>query len=402
MGGVRFAFVKDEFVAIYGAIWDNFLTMKRYLIKVLIEHFAFGLTISISVIWMLSQGISLSTVALIESAALAIGLFIDIPTGYISDRLGRKYTLVGANVFHALGFVVFAFSHEPWQFLIAAIIQATGFALMSGSEEAYIYESKPNDYRRAFSNVNIVDEGATIVGLLSAPLLISWLNLRSVFLIAAVTVFVGALVSFLLLKDNPKQIRPKFDKREKMNLRFLGLIRKHAPLLILFIILAVYYEGGRVFWQPQLTASGFSVEHLGFLFAAFKIASLIGAYVGRHQKFSLKLEIIGIGLLLSVSFLLIASSVQYLVLLGFFLYFFLENIYRIIESNYLQGLIDDKRRATFLSAASFTRQGYSIIAIPLLSIVAMTHLSYVFYVLAFMQLFAAVLFLAFVYRMDKG
>jgi MFS family permease len=390
-----------DILAIYNVLWDNYVIVKRYLTKVFIEHFAFGLTLSVSVIWMLSQGISLPVVALIESVALAIGLFIDIPTGYISDKLGRKFTLVSANVFHTVGFLIFAFSNEPWQFLVAAIIQAIGFALMSGSEEAYIYESKPGDYRKAFSNVNVVDEGATILGLLCAPLLISWFSLQSVFLIAALVVFAGALVSFFLLKDNPKQVHSELKQRKKAKLRFIGLIRKHAPLLILFIILAVYYEGGRVFWQPQLTASGFNIEQLGFLFAAFKVASLVGAYVGRHQKLSLKREMVGIGLLLTASFLLIASSVQHLVLVGFFLYFFLENIYRIVESNYLQSLIDDKRRATFLSAASFTRQGYSIIAIPVLGFVAVADLSYVFYLLAITQLFAALLFWAFAYRISK-
>lgn len=375
--------------------------MKQYLTKVFIEHFAFGLTISVSVVWMLSQGLSLPAVALIESAALAIGLFIDIPTGYISDKLGRKFTLVSANVFHAVGFLVFTFSHEPWQFLVAAIVQAIGFALMSGSEEAFIYESRPKGYRKAFSNVNIVDEGATILGLLCAPLLISWLNLQTVFLIAAFVVFVGALVGFLLLKNPKRQLHSELEQKEKAKLRFVGLIRKHAPLLVLFVVLAVYYEGGRVFWQPQLTASGFGVEQLGFLFAAFKVASLAGAYIGRHQKFSLRWEITGIGVLLAVSFLLIASSTQYLVLLGFFLYFFLENIYRIIESNYLQDLVDDKRRATFLSAAGFTRQGYSIVAIPLLGIVALANLSYVFYTLAIVQLLGALLFWGFAYRMSR-
>lgn len=375
--------------------------MKQYLTKVFIEHFAFGLTISVSVVWMLSQGLSLPAVALIESAALAIGLFIDIPTGYISDKLGRKFTLVSANVFHAVGFLVFTFSHEPWQFLVAAIVQAIGFALMSGSEEAFIYESQPKGYRKAFSNVNIVDEGATILGLLCAPLLISWLNLQTVFLIAAFVVFVGALVGFLLLKNPKRQLHSELEQKEKAKLRFVGLIRKHAPLLVLFVVLAVYYEGGRVFWQPQLTASGFGVEQLGFLFAAFKVASLAGAYIGRHQKFSLRWEITGIGVLLAVSFLLIASSTQYLVLLGFFLYFFLENIYRIIESNYLQDLVDDKRRATFLSAAGFTRQGYSIVAIPLLGIVALANLSYVFYTLAIVQLLGALLFWGFAYRMSR-
>lgn len=348
---------------------------------------------------MLAQGLSLPTIALIESVALAAGLLFDLPTGYMSDKLGRKLTLVSANVAHSLGFLVLALSHEPWQFLVAAVIQAAGFALMSGTDEAYVYESKPDDYKRAFSNANITDEGATILGLLCAPVLTSLFSLQAVFFVAACVIFFGGSVSLFLLRETVKAVQSDLGKKEKVRLRFVSLIYRHTPLLFLFIILAAYHEGGRVFWQPQLVESGFSVAQLGYLFAAFKLASLIGAYAGRYQKLSLKQEIVGVGLLLTVSFMLIASTVNFLVIAGFFMYFFLENVYRIASSNYLQGLVGDSLRATFLSVAGFTRQGYSIIVIPLLGIVSGVDLVYVFYALVIMQLIATILFWIFANRL---
>lgn len=367
--------------------------MKRYLIKVFLEHFAFGLTISVSVVWMLNQGLTLPEIAIIESLALALGLAIDIPTGFISDRFGRKLTLIGANIFQAASFLVFAFSHDFWQFLTAAILLAIGFALSSGSEEAYIYENQSGDnYRKTFSNVNVVDEAATILGLLLAPLLIAFFSLQSVFIAASAFVFITAIVSWIILKDKRNMAISESQQKTREKQQIVALVRKHAPLVLLFIALAIYYEAGRVFWQPQLISSGFKIEHLGFLFAAFKVASLAGAYVGRHQRFSPKKEIVVIGVLVTVSFLLIASSVWFLVMAGFFLYSFLENVYRIVESNYLQGIASSQRRASFLSAASFVRQGYSIVSIPLLSIAAIANVSYVFYILALLQVVAAVLF----------
>ncbi|MEV6424125.1 MFS transporter [Streptomyces sp. NPDC051662] len=367
--------------------------MKRYLIKVFLEHFAFGLTISVSIVWMLAQGMTLPEIAIIDSLALTLGLLIDIPTGFISDRFGRKLTLIGANIFQAASFLVFALSHDFWQFLIAAILLAVGFALSSGSEEAYIYENQSGDnYRKTFSNVNVVDEAATILGLLATPLLISLFSLQSVFIAASGFVFVTAIVSWIILKDKGNTAISEGPQKTRERQRILTLVRKHAPLVLLFVALAIYYEAGRVFWQPQMINSGFKVEDLGFLFAAFKLASLAGAYVGRHQRFSPKKEIVAIGALVTISFMLIASSVAFLVIVGFLLYSFLENVYRIVESNYLQGIASSKRRASSLSAASFVRQGYSIVSVPLLSIAAIANVSYVFYILALLQVAAAVLF----------
>lgn len=367
--------------------------MKRYLVKVFLEHFAFGLTISVSVVWMLNQGLTIPEIAVIESIALALGLAIDIPTGFISDRFGRKLTLIGANIFQAASFLVFAFSHDVWQFLIAAILLAIGFAFSSGSEEAYIYENQSgNNYKKTFSNVNVVDEAATILGLLATPLLIVLFSLQSIFIIAAGFVFITAIVGWIILKDKGAMVVSEGQQKTHEKQQVIVLMRKHAPLILLFVALAIYYEAGRVFWQPQLVNVGFNIEHLGFLFAAFKTASLVGAYVARHQRFSPKKEIVAIGILVTVSFLLIASSVWFLVIAGFFLYSFLENVYRVVESNYLQAMASGQGRASFLSAASFLRQGYSIVSVPLLSIAAITNVAYVFYILALLQVVALVLF----------
>jgi MFS family permease len=361
--------------------------MKRYLIKVFLEHFAFGLTLSVSIIWMLSQGLSLTDIAVIESLALVVGIAIDIPTGYISDRFGRKFALVGASIFQACSFLLFAFSHDFWHFLIAAILLAVGFALSSGSEEAYIFENQSGDeYRKTFSNVNIVDEVATIAGLVLAPALITSSSLQTVFVVAAGFVLLTAIVGAIVLRSEGRHEMPAVSRDLTEKRQITALLRRHAPVILLLVALAMYYEAGRIFWQPQLLASGFTVAQLGYLFAAFKLASLAGAYVGRHQRFSPKSEIVTIGFLVTISFLLIATSVWWLVFVGFALYSFLENLYRIVESDYLQSIANGQKRAAFLSAASFSRQGYSAITVPAISVLAVMNVSYAFYALAALQL----------------
>ncbi|HEY6736400.1 MAG TPA: MFS transporter [Candidatus Saccharimonadia bacterium] len=112
--------------------------MKNYLYKVACEHFAFGLTISVNVIWQLSRGLTLSQASLIEAIALAVRFILDVPTGHLSDRFGRKPVLVTASLLFALGYGVLSQAQSFWWFLVAALLSAIGFALMSGSEEALV------------------------------------------------------------------------------------------------------------------------------------------------------------------------------------------------------------------------------------------------------------------------
>src|SRR6185437_12027312 len=114
--------------------------MRNYLYKVACEHFAFGLALSVNVVWQLSRGLTLGQASLIEAAALATRFLLDVPTGHLSDRLGRKPVLVSASLFFGLGYFTLSQAHSFFWFLIAALLSALGFSLMSGSEEALIYE----------------------------------------------------------------------------------------------------------------------------------------------------------------------------------------------------------------------------------------------------------------------
>jgi MFS family permease len=68
--------------------------MKKYLIKVTLDHFAFGLTIPISVIWQLNRGLNIEQVAIVTTIATILTLVTDIPTGFIADKYDRKLSLI--------------------------------------------------------------------------------------------------------------------------------------------------------------------------------------------------------------------------------------------------------------------------------------------------------------------
>lgn len=93
------------------------------------------------------EGLSLAEIASLQTILLWAQLVMEIPTGVLADRLGhrRSYQLalamaVGAELW-------FVFAHSYPMFVISQVIAGTGFAFASGSVDAYVYDSLPEDRR---------------------------------------------------------------------------------------------------------------------------------------------------------------------------------------------------------------------------------------------------------------
>ena len=343
--------------------------MRNYLYKVACEHFAFGLALSVNVVWQLSRGLTLGQAALIEAVALAVRFLLDVPTGRLSDRLGRKPVLVAASAFFGFGYLTLSVAHTFITFLIAALLSAVGFALLSGSEEALVFETASTNYRYSYSRLTVVDEAATITGLLVSALIVKFYGIQASLVAAAAIMGLTVAIGLIFIQEPPRRRAVAAGKstlsQAVANTR--QLLRVHLPLIAIFLCLAVYNEAGRVLWQPRLTEAGLAVQYLGLTFALFKVASLIGAYLARHQRMrDIRRELVWVGGLLAAALALMAAPILALVIIGFMAYFALENVYRIAQSHYLQQIAPDNNRATLLSVAGFTRTGYSFLTLPVL------------------------------------
>ncbi len=64
-------------------------------------------------------------------------VFFEVPSGYFSDRFGRRRTLVYAASSLALAYAVFVLASTFWQFVIAQLLLALGLALNSGTDTSF-------------------------------------------------------------------------------------------------------------------------------------------------------------------------------------------------------------------------------------------------------------------------
>lgn len=173
--------------------------ITNYYWKVALEHFGLGLVIPISVLLPLSKGVSLAQVGIIESAVLIAILIFELPSGYFADKVGRKNSLTYSSLFFFVSFVGYALGNNFWVYLISAFIKGIALTLLSGAEEAYIFDwlkdkDKQDIYKQKYSKVGIFDEVATIFGLIGSSIVIYLGTMELVFAFAAVFMLITALL----------------------------------------------------------------------------------------------------------------------------------------------------------------------------------------------------------------
>lgn len=108
--------------------WHNFFTELRPFAAVNAVYFA-------SVAGSYTEAMSVFSVGLLAS------LLLEVPTGVISDRIGRRATLVWGSVTFALSLFLYAIAGGLPLLLVGAVIGGLSDALVSGNNNALVFES---------------------------------------------------------------------------------------------------------------------------------------------------------------------------------------------------------------------------------------------------------------------
>jgi MFS family permease len=113
---------------------------RRYLFLIGLRWFQTGLLIPIFTLLMLSRGLTLVDIGIVGSIAGLVILVLELPTGGLSDALGRRPTLILAYLFALGGLVALFFAESLAGFVVSTVLTAIFRALDSGPLEAWFVD----------------------------------------------------------------------------------------------------------------------------------------------------------------------------------------------------------------------------------------------------------------------
>ncbi|MCX6773850.1 MAG: MFS transporter [Candidatus Micrarchaeota archaeon] len=317
---------------------------------------------------------------------------LEIPTGIIADKYGRRISIALGGLCTAISMLIFGFINDYWAFFLAEFIGAMGFALLSGADKALIYDSliqmkKEKDAKIFFSRY----ESAGTIGILFGFPLGSIVAGSSILpypeTLPLTMIITGAfvLLAFFvaLTLDEPKR-KEKMKDFVKEGIDGFKYIFKHKKLRVFalnFALISATTFFMFWFYQSLLGVIGIDVKYNGFVGAGFNLFSiLLLLNIDKIEKiFGMKNTLFYSALLPGLFFIgLYFLRDVYFVLAAISLITGLKMMRAPILSDFMNRHIESRNRATVLSGISMLERIIITILYPIMGLLADFSLWYTF------------------------
>jgi MFS family permease len=152
---------------------------RVFLLLSFTRWFPVGLVVSLLILWILDQGLSISAALLAFSFQGLLIFFLELPTSGFADAFGRRPVLVASAVINVVASVVLLLADSFWTFALAAALQGVFRALDSGPLEAWfvdtVHHTEPGaDVDRTLAAQGTVLGGSIAVGAVLSGGLVAW------------------------------------------------------------------------------------------------------------------------------------------------------------------------------------------------------------------------------------
>ncbi|MFZ3495339.1 MFS transporter [Streptomyces sp. 5.8] len=114
---------------------------RRYVTACVLYWFPVGLAVSPMILLFTERGMSLPAVAAFFVAHSVTAAVLELPTGGLSDVLGRRAVLAAAGLLNLTAFVLLGLGTAPWVLALGMGLMGAGRALSSGPAEAWYVDT---------------------------------------------------------------------------------------------------------------------------------------------------------------------------------------------------------------------------------------------------------------------
>ena len=327
--------------------------------------------------------LNLLQVQLLQSWFMVCVFLLEVPTGAVADKYGRKVSIVLGTCATVVGTLIYGTIPHLAAFLLGELILALSIALISGADEAWLYDTlKSENQEKMMKKIVGRVHVFSLIGIMIAGVVGSVIG--QVFGINAPMYFTslsaGVALVFALQLPEPKIAKKQklVESSFKIAVRSFKYFAKHAELRILalnvtLVATAAYF----VIWlyQPLLQQLNVPLQYFGLFHAALVLSEMLVAFsfeklerlVGSaHRYLALSAAMV------AVSFLFVAVwpnmlTVGMLLVLGGGFGLTRQQF----ASAHMHELVPSETRAAVISSISMFRRLGTAIANPVVGLLAL-------------------------------
>jgi len=320
-----------------------------------------------------ARGIGVQGVVWCEIIYSMTVTLLEIPSGILSDKLGRKRLLVIAGILDILEFVVIFNAHSFWMFGLAVFFAGVGQALYSGSQHALLYDSllteqRQGDYEKLLGRLSAIDMTGHVAAALSGGVLARIFSFEFNYIVSIFSK-IAAFAVFLTLKEPPRLTKTESETPSGLRAAKQALaLFKSQPLVVLYcasgMVLGASLGYLDEFWQLLMEDIGVPVIFFGVISTLTLLPRIPGGLFAHKLKgrFSYR-AILNIVLLVNaVGYIGVTLTRSVFCLVPMIAVFLAAGVVEPLVSGYLHHRAESHMRAT---AESFASLGLRLVSMPI-------------------------------------
>ncbi len=245
----------------------------------------FMLFMPVVVLFFMENGLSVGEVMQIQAVySIAVALF-EIPSGYFSDKLGRRLTLVLGMTITFLGVLMLCFAYGYWELMLANIMLGLAGSLISGTDSALLYDSllqiqREDEYLKLEGRMYSVATFSEAIAAIFGGLIAAHYGYRATFWAFLLCLLPGILLAWSLVepKSDEEKTKAGWDNIQHiLSYTFVGNVR-----LRWFVLLSASMGAATLtmawFAQPYFKEIGFSDKTIGILWSVLNLTAAVFSF----------------------------------------------------------------------------------------------------------------------------
>lgn len=227
-------------------------------------------------------GLDLAQILFLNAWFMFWNFVLEVPTGAVADRFGRRASLLLGLATGSVATLIYVSAPRLEVFLVAEVAMALAFTLISGADEALLYDSlvacdRTERATREIARLESAKLAGIVLGALGGAAMTAALPLRGILALQAVPMALAAVTALFLVEPPSSETadaRPSFTRvlRE-------GLVLVLASPALRRLSLDLVSVGALSFlviwlYQPLIEAAGIPIGGFGPVHVALSLGQI--------------------------------------------------------------------------------------------------------------------------------